>query len=118
MQAIVAPLAPICVPAPYVSPIKHRITTHRNTTELEMKYETLLQNKVFREFIHEHDATGSHAPSACQLATRPLLTKEHIIYLFEELHTGNGMEALVEALNKDGYVVIMEEWGNLIVYTN
>ena len=118
MQAIVAPLAPICVPAPYVSPIKHRITTHRNTTELQMKYETLFQNEAFRDFVQEHDATGSHAPSASQLATRPLLAKAQIVYLFEELHAGNGMEALVEALNKDGYVVIMEEWGNLIVYTN
>jgi hypothetical protein len=121
MQAIItpiSPLAPISLPAPYISPINHLIHTLRNTVKLESKYETLLQNDTFREFVQEHDATGSHAPTACQLSTRPLLAKEHIIYLFEELHAGNGMAALVEALNKDGYVVIMDEWRNLIVYIN
>jgi hypothetical protein len=81
-----------------------------------MKYKNLLKNETFREFVQEHDATGSHAPTACQMATRPLLGKAQIIYLFEELHAGNGMEALVEELNKDGFVVIMDEWRHMIVY--
>ena len=109
-------LAPLVI-STYVSPITHLIHyPQENITELDAKYATLLQNDVFRNFVIQHDYTSGHAPSANGPVYHPGLSKNQIVYLFEDLHYGNGMDALNNALNNDGFVVIMDEWQSPVVY--
>lgn len=90
---------------------------HDELDELDAKYAMLLQDPTFRSHVEDRDGTAMHAPVSGELpAYHPALHYFDIERLFEDLHDGNGMDAMNLAFNNDGFVVIMDDFRTAVVY--
>lgn len=83
---------------------------------LEEKYAELMENETFSSHVINNDAMVSHTPMVNQTQTVPLLSEHEIKYLYEQLNTDKGMDCLKETFEKDGFVVIADDWMNYWIY--
>lgn len=88
-----------------------------NYNQLFQKYESLLKDDEFRDFVVKHDITYEQTPSACS-DDKPIIGMGFgsLRRLLEDLHSGKGMTSLTHAMDKDGFVVLKDEWNYMYVY--
>jgi hypothetical protein len=77
--------------------------------------ELLLPNPRFLQEVLEHDRSGGHAPTVGGVS-HPGMDQHHIVDLFEALHNGHGLAVLEDMFLNYGFVVIMDEWSQPMVY--
>ena len=77
--------------------------------------ELLLPNQRFLQEVLDHDRSGGHAPTMGGVSY-PGMDQNHIVDLFQALHDGHGLDVLEHMFLNYGFVIIMDEWSQPMVY--
>jgi hypothetical protein len=69
------------------------------------------------QFLLQHDNSGAHAPTVQDEGLyRPRMNEDTILMLFQDVHEGHGREELQNMFLNYGFIIIMDDWGNPLVY--
>ena len=85
---------------------------------LRQRYELLLKDDFFNDYVKSHDATGTHTPMVVKKSTTPHMNEQHIRYLFSNMKNtkDDGILTLFHQYQTRGFVVLEDDRFKFLVY--